>query len=338
MRKLTSVVAAFATVFLLFAPTSFAGGSQGIGDQVVDVAYDYSNSPYVYGGTTPSGFDCSGFTQYVFAKVGIDLNRTSGAQYSQGDHVSRSNLQPGDLLFFNYYDGGSISHVGIYIGNNKMISAENPRDDITVASVAPDRYWGKRMVGAKRVIPDQVETGSTTPEPLPTGQYHDVASNYWAQDYIERMSKDGIINGYSGDIFKPEASVKRGEVAKMLAVALDLPTSNNNQFSDISGHWSAEYVNAAAQKGYLNGYKDGTFKPEQPMEREEIAALFAKAFGLTGTAGDFADVPTTNWAYDEIQALAANGISEGYPMSNTFKPANETSRSEFATFLYRALY
>ncbi|KHE67987.1 C40 family peptidase [Halobacillus sp. BBL2006] len=333
MKRVTSVLVAFATVFLLFAPTSFAG--QRVGDQVVDVAFDYSGSPYVYGGTSPSGFDCSGFTQYVFNKVGISLNRTSGSQYYQGHSVSRSNLQPGDLLFFNYYDGGSIGHVGIYIGNNKMISAENPRDDITVASIAPDRYWGGRLVGAKRVI-DEVEAESTDND-LPTGQYHDVASNHWAQDEIEYMSKKGIINGYDGSYFKPDNKVSRGEVAKMLSVSLDLGTSTSDQFSDTDGHWSEKYINAAAKAGYINGYKDGTFKPEQEITRQEIAALFDKAFKLSGSGANFDDVSSQHWAYDSIEALAASGITTGYD-DGTFKPWAETKRSEFAVFLYRALY
>ncbi|WP_079478031.1 C40 family peptidase [Halobacillus salinus] len=336
MRKFTSVVVAFATVFLLFTPTSFAGGGQGVGDQVVDIAYKYSDAPYVYGGTTPSGFDCSGYTQYVFSKVGIDLNRTSRSQYHQGHSVSRSNLQPGDLLFFNYSDGGSISHVGIYIGNNKMISAENPRDDVTVASIAPNRYWGGRLVGAKRVIPDQVETEAADPE-LPTGQYHDVPSGHWAASYIEKMSKDSIINGYQGDVFKPDNNVTRGQVAKMMSVALGLNTTNNNQFNDIAGHWSAKYVNAMANKGYLTGYDDGSFKPEQAMSRQEIAVVFERAFNLSGSGANFKDVPSDHWSADEIEAMAANDITTGYG-DNTFRPTNNTKRSEFSAFLYRALY
>ncbi|ARI79116.1 C40 family peptidase [Halobacillus mangrovi] len=334
MKRVTSVLVAFATVFLLFAPTSFAG--QRIGDQVVDIAFDYSGSPYVYGGESPSGFDCSGFTQYVFGKVGIDLNRSSSGQWSNGHRVSRSELQKGDLLFFNYYDGGAIGHVGIYIGNNKMISAENPRDDITVASVAPDRYWGERMVGARRVI-EEVAAESTDPEPLPTGEYHDVASSHWAADEIEYMSKQGIINGYDGDYFKPDNKVSRGEVAKMLSVSLDLGTSTSDQFSDTDGHWSEKYINAAAKAGYINGYEDGTYKPEQDITRQEIAALFDKAFGLSGSGSDFDDVSSEHWAYDSIQALAASGITTGYE-DGTFKPWAETKRSEFAVFLYRALY
>ncbi|MCA0985197.1 S-layer homology domain-containing protein [Halobacillus yeomjeoni] len=333
LKKVTTVLVAFSMVFAFFAPKSFA--AQSTADRVIELAFKYSDSPYVYGGTSPSGFDCSGYTQYIFNKVGIDLHRTSRAQYSNGHAVSRSELQKGDLLFFNYYDGGSISHVGIYIGNNKMISAENERDDVTVASIAPNRYWGERMVGARRVIKEDVQAESKD-DSLPAGHYHDVSNDYWAQSEIEYMSKQGIINGYDGDYFKPSNDVTRGEVAKMMTAALDLSPSSNNHFSDDNGHWAEKYINAVADAGYITGYENGTFKPDQAITRAEISALFKRSFNLQGAEGNFNDVPQNHWAYDEVRALVANDISTGYD-GNVFKPSKDTTRAEFTVFLYRAI-
>ncbi|KAA9393985.1 NlpC/P60 family protein [Kocuria coralli] len=92
-------------------------------------AQSYKGSPYVWGGTTPGGWDCSGFTQYVYAQNGIDLPRTAAAQGAAG--TPTSNPQPGDLVIQN---GGG--HVGIYLGNGQMISALNPGQGTQVHPVS----------------------------------------------------------------------------------------------------------------------------------------------------------------------------------------------------------
>lgn len=117
--------------------------------QVLDYASQFTGIKYVWGGTTPSpGFDCSGFVQYVFRHNGISLSRTSEQQYTNGVAVKRSDLKPGDLVFFATYSSGA-SHVGIYVGNNTMINSSSggvSYDDIT------NSYWSKRYLGARRVI------------------------------------------------------------------------------------------------------------------------------------------------------------------------------------------
>jgi len=90
---------------------------------VISIAASYTGIPYRYGGTTPSGFDCSGYTQFVFRQAGITLPRTSSAQYSASARISRSSARPGDLVFF--LDGGHVYHVGIYAGGNMMY--DSPR-------------------------------------------------------------------------------------------------------------------------------------------------------------------------------------------------------------------
>lgn len=119
-------------------------------DELTNTAKQYIGAPYKYGGTNiKTGIDCSGYTRYVFSQLGISLKRTSKEQYTQGTAVSKSELQPGDLVFFNT-SGKGVSHVGIYLGDNKFISATTS-GGVEIDSLNDPYYWGSRYVGARRV-------------------------------------------------------------------------------------------------------------------------------------------------------------------------------------------
>jgi cell wall-associated NlpC family hydrolase len=114
------------------APAPVPVLSSGRGATIVAIAMRYLGVPYVYGGASPRGFDCSGFTGYVFAQLGISLARSADGQYRSVPRISRSEAQPGDLVF--YLSGGSAYHVGIYLGGNNMIAAPHTG---TVVRVQP---------------------------------------------------------------------------------------------------------------------------------------------------------------------------------------------------------
>lgn len=130
--------------------TSSKSGTTG--SNIVAYAKKYLGSKYVSGGTSPStGFDCSGFTYYVYKNFGITLNRTSTAQASNGVAVSRANLQAGDLVIFNNSSNSAIGHVGIYIGGNTFIHAANSSKGVITTSMS-DSYYAGRFVTARRII------------------------------------------------------------------------------------------------------------------------------------------------------------------------------------------
>ena len=121
-------------------------GSNYITRRVVQSSLAYVGVPYVFGGTTPSGFDCSGYVRYVFANAGIYLPRTADAQYEVGTPVTSDELIPGDLVFFSTYEPGA-SHVGIYVGNNMMIHCGDPIQYADLSS----SYWQGHFLAYGRV-------------------------------------------------------------------------------------------------------------------------------------------------------------------------------------------
>lgn len=120
-------------------------------DAIVAYAKTFQGYPYVYGSNGPSSFDCSGFVQYVYKHFGYSLSRSSKTQANDGVAVSKSNLQPGDILIFKNTAKTEIGHVGIYIGNGQFIHASNPKTGVTISSLSSASYQ-QRYVTARRIL------------------------------------------------------------------------------------------------------------------------------------------------------------------------------------------
>jgi cell wall-associated NlpC family hydrolase len=120
-----------------------------LGKKITDTALRYKGTPYKFGGTTPKGFDCSGYVWYVYKERGKNIPRTADKQYEAGKKVSYKELQPGDVVFFSTYAKGA-SHCGIFLGGGKFIHASSSRG-VMISSLS-DSYWKPRYLGARRLI------------------------------------------------------------------------------------------------------------------------------------------------------------------------------------------
>ncbi|CFX76539.1 Endopeptidase, NLPC/P60 domain [Syntrophomonas zehnderi OL-4] len=134
------------------APVSVSRSGDNLsGVRIIESAAQYIGTPYRYGGAAPGGFDCSGFTTYIFGQAGISLPRTAAGQYGSGIAVSKSDLMAGDLVFFSC-GGKGIDHVGIYSGSGKFIHSSSPRSGGVIYSSLSEAYYSNSYTGARRII------------------------------------------------------------------------------------------------------------------------------------------------------------------------------------------
>lgn len=126
--------------------------AQAVGEKVAQLARTQVGKPYGWGGTGPERFDCSGLALYVYRQLGIALPRVSSAQASMGVHVDRSELKPGDLVFFSLRS--AFDHVGIFLGNNRFVHAPRRQEPVRVDNL-DDAWWNRAYKGARRVFGGQ---------------------------------------------------------------------------------------------------------------------------------------------------------------------------------------
>ncbi|MBS4195817.1 C40 family peptidase [Lederbergia citri] len=137
------------TMFVIQPDAASAATKISSASAIISKGKEYIGIRYVYGGSTPKGFDCSGFTSYTFKQQDIPLPRTAAEQYKKGIAVEKNDLRPGDLVFFKTTNK-PISHVGIYIGGNKFIHSAGK--GVAITDINDPYYWKSRYVGARRII------------------------------------------------------------------------------------------------------------------------------------------------------------------------------------------
>ncbi|WP_203332228.1 C40 family peptidase [Planococcus beigongshangi] len=300
-RLLLSLLAVF-----LILPTLPTATEASTSNQLVSTAKQYLGTPYKWGGTTTAGFDCSGYVQFVFAKNGVSLGRTTGAMFNTGTAVSKGNLQTGDLVFFNT-SGKGVSHVGIYIGSNNFIHASTSKG-VMVSSINDPYYWGSKYIGAKRV------------------------KNFGASEVVKTSAKAPA---------KADNDVSRLEIAETIAKELGLSsTYNGTYFSDVySTHPKIKYINAMYEAGIFTG-SNGKFNPNSKLTRAHMAKVLVEAYNLKGQKDpNFKDVSKSHWASDYISTLYANEITTGYTIGDkkgTYGLNENVSKVQFGKFMDRA--
>lgn len=274
--------------------------------QIESQAHKYIGIPYKYGGTTTSGFDCSGYVQQVFQDLNVSIPRDTKSQYKVGQTVSKSNLAVGDLVFFNT-SGSGVSHVGIYIGSNNFIHAATSKG-VSVSSINDPYYWGSKYIGAKRVLADEPKV----------------------KEVVKEEVKAATIDM---TIF-----ASRAEVAKSIAAELKLPAATSTfEYTDVNK--SSEYydaINTVTAAKIFSGNEQGKFNPSKPITRAHVAKVLVQAFDLKPAKGNytFKDVSKTHWANEYVQILAQNGITIGKP-NGTYGINDNVTYTQMKTFMDR---
>lgn len=304
-----------------------------VGESLIAYGKKFMGVPYVFGGTTPNGFDCSGFVQYIYKHAAnISLPRTTGEQYKVGTAIEKSDLQVGDLVFYaNTYKKG-ISHVGIYAGSNQVLSATSSKG-ITFISMN-DSYWGPKYAGAKRILMIQ----APVPEPE---WFTDVPTSAVSYQAIKTLTDNLIINGYNDYTFRPGEQITRGQAAAILNRILGLEAQLPTKFTDVSAENPfASSIAAIQEAGIINGFNDQTFRPYQEMTRNEMAVIVERAFRLqpSNIAADvfYSDVGPEHWAYASIIAVASSD-KLGFFQNTTFNGSQNATREAFTVAIYNAM-
>ncbi len=175
-------------------------------------------------------------------------------------------------------------------------------------------------------------------EPLISG-YRDI-KGHWAQTDIVNLTNKGIVKGYDDYLFKPNHSITRAEVVTMIVKALNLSGQQNNSFIDVNtSHWAHKEISIAAGASIINGYPDGSFRPNQPTNRAEMVAMISNALGLSGNQTGplpFTDTRATDWYASILRQMKAEGWINGYA-DGSFRPMNAATRAEFVSFVSRLI-
>ncbi|MEN6325388.1 MAG: S-layer homology domain-containing protein [Syntrophomonas sp.] len=255
---------------------------------------------------SPSGFMFMG--QVYEFQVGSAASYTFNTPVTLTFTFDPSRIMPGQVPCIYYYDktaGQWVSLGGTVSGNTIAVNV----DHCTMFAVL-----------AKEIVSNA--TGSKA-------SFKDI-EKHWAKESIEKLAGSGAITGYPDNTFKPDAPITRAEFVIILVKALNLKASSSQSFNDTGMHWARDSISVTAVLGITRGYAGNYFKPDDPITREQMAVMAAKAVNMAAASGEtsFSDnEKISSWAKDSVWAAIKGGIMKGYP-ENTFRPQDNATRAE----------
>jgi hypothetical protein len=289
--------------------------------------------PYHLGECGPEAYDCSGLlVAGIQPHTDFPIPRISTDQYALGSPVSMPDAQPGDLVFFDTgWTNRKPNHLGVCVQNGVMINANSHKDCVAQESFSSG-YWNSKLYGIRRIF-DAYGNFAFGENPLPSvPDFEDVPPDYPEYEYIMALRKKGIVQGYPGNIFRPEKTVTRAEALKIILMSFDIPIGqySSSDFSDVRPtDWFLSVVETAKEKGIINGYPDGTFRPNSPINRVEISKVILE----TGEANiphvsesEFSDVPNDSWFCEYAHEVARRKMF--VLVDNRFLPSLLVTRAQ----------
>lgn len=192
----------------------------------------------------------------------------------------------------------------------------------------------------------EVSPVTTPATPAPTVKFTDVPQNLWARPYIEALATRGIVSGYPDDTFKPGGSITRAEFAALLQKAFEQkPKATAANFKDVSSKfWALPAIQESVNTGFLRGYPNNVFRPNQPISKAQVLVALANGLGLTPanaspdvlkTYQDASQIP--DYAKAPISAATKAGLVANYPNPKILNPTQNASRAEVAAMVYQAM-
>ncbi|BAY44387.1 hypothetical protein SAMD00079811_19860 [Scytonema sp. HK-05] len=227
---------------------------------------------------------------------------------------------------------------GNLIRSNTRHDVNNSKGNNTIVAIGND-------IDPKRIL-GQVEFVAATVEPPAGGPvaFKDVAANYWAKSYIEALASKNIIAGFPDGTFKPNEPVTRAQFAAIVSKAF-APAAQRQaiNFNDVTRNfWGFQVIQSAYQGGFVSGYPDKTFKPEQQIPRVQVLVSLASGLGLSANTqnvlsvySDASQIP--NYATNSVAAATARQLVVNYPAVGQLNPNRQATRAEVAAFVYQAL-
>ncbi|OCT15347.1 hypothetical protein A8709_14755 [Paenibacillus pectinilyticus] len=269
---------------------------------------------------------------FIGAKVKVDtLDQVSGVTEQNFTNPVTYSVYAEDATSLDYIVTVTIA-AATATGNNGYVPSQPPIKEPTAAVFTPVVNIDK----LEAFLNDKIQQAKTNPVHT---EFSDV-NKHWSQANIDLFVKLGVLSGYEDGTFKPDASITRAEFASIIAKVFTMDAAGTaGQLKDVTNHWASNAISALVSNGIIQGYEDGTFKPDRTISRAEIIAILGRIIDLKGIEkheeASFKDI-NGSWNASEIQMAASIGLVEGRD-ANTFAPNAFSTRAEALTIILRAL-